>query len=83
MAQADLPLLSVTRSPDGVWSVRERGPHRVAIAYFPRKWDAMKHAVKAAKAKPRARVVVLDGEEVRLSRDYRAAHGETDQVEVP
>jgi hypothetical protein len=83
MAQTDLPLLSVTRSPDGVWSVRERGPQRVAIAYFPRKWDAMKHAVKAAKAKPRARVVVLDGETVRLSRDYRGAHGETDRVEVP
>jgi hypothetical protein len=83
MAQTDLPLLSVTRSPDGVWSVRERGPQRVAIAYFPRKWDAMKHAVKAAKAKPRARVVVLDGEQVRLSRDYRGATGETDHVEVP
>ncbi|MGE5640346.1 MAG: hypothetical protein ACM30H_09630 [Clostridia bacterium] len=83
MAQTDLPLLSVTRSPDGVWSVRERGPQRVAIAYFPRKWDAMRHAVKAAKAKPRARVVVLDGERVRLSHDYRGATGETDRVEVP
>lgn len=83
MAHTDLPLLSVTRSPDGVWSVRERGPQRVAIAYFPRKWDAMKHAVKAAKAKPRARVVVLDGGKVRLSRDYRGAQGGTDRVEVP
>ena len=80
---ANLPLLSVTRSPDGVWSVRERGPERTAIAYFPRKWDAMKHAVKAARAKPRARVVVLEGQEIRLSRDYHGSEGETDKVEVP
>jgi hypothetical protein len=43
----------------------------------------MKHAVKAARAKPRARVVVLEGQEVRLSRDYHGPEGETDKVEVP
>ncbi len=76
-------LLSVAKSPDGVWSVRERGPQRIAIAYFPKKWDAMKHAVKAAKAKPRARVVVLENEEVRLSRDYHGPQADTEKVEVP
>ena len=83
MTQTGLPLLSVTRSPDGVWSVRERGPERIAIAYFPRKWDAMKHAVRAAKAKPHARVVVLDGEVVRLSRDYHGPRAGAARVEVP
>jgi len=77
------PLLSVVRTPDGVWSVRERGPERTAIAYFPCKWDALKHAVKAARARPRARVVVLEGQEVRLSREYGGPQGETDRVEVP
>jgi hypothetical protein len=65
-----VPLLSVAKTKDGVWCVNERGPVRVAIAYFPKKWDAMKHAVKAAKAQRRARVVVLDGQHVKLSRDY-------------
>ena len=66
-----VPLLSVARSRDGVWSVNERGPDRVAIAYFPSQWGAMRHAVRVARAKPRARVAVLapDGR-VRLSRDY-------------
>jgi hypothetical protein len=61
----------VTLSRDGVWSVNERGPSRVAIAYFPSKWGAMKHAVRVAKAKRRCRVAVLapDGS-VRLSHDY-------------
>ena len=68
---ADTPLLSVTLSKDGVWSVNERGPSRVAIAYFPSKWGAMKHAVRVAKAKRRCRVAVLahDGT-VRLAHDY-------------
>jgi hypothetical protein len=79
---ASVPLLSVKKTPDGVWSVNERGPERVAIAYFPKKWDAMKHAVKAARAKPRARVVILEGNDVSLSRDYRAAP-ETPAPEVP
>lgn len=66
-----VPLLSVARSRDGVWSVNERGPDRVAIAYFPSQWGAMRHAVRAARAKRRCRVAVLapDGA-VRLSRDY-------------
>ncbi len=78
-----VPLLSVARTPDGVWSVKERGPERVAVAYFPKKWDAMKHAVKAARAKPRARVVVLEGGEVRLSRDYAGPDSPAERVEVP
>ena len=83
MTQHGLPLLSVARSPDGVWSVRERGPDRVAIAYFPRKWDAMKHAVKAAKAKMRARVVLMEGDVVRLSHDYHGPESGAERVEVP
>jgi hypothetical protein len=65
------PVLSVTQTRDGVWSVNERGPSRVAIAYFPSKWGAMKHAVRVALAKPRCRVAVLerDGNQ-RLVRDY-------------
>jgi hypothetical protein len=42
-------LLSVTQTRDGVWSVNERGPGRVAIAYFPSKWGALKHAVRSAR----------------------------------
>jgi hypothetical protein len=74
-------LLSVTQTRDGVWSVNERGPSRVAIAYFPSKWGAMKHAVRVALAKPRCRVAVLERDgTVRLARDY---HGSDDpHVEV-
>ncbi|MGH8670337.1 MAG: hypothetical protein ACREUH_13975 [Burkholderiales bacterium] len=65
------PLLSVALSKDGVWSVNERGPSRVAVAYFPSKWGAMKHAVRVARAKPRCRVAVLEDDgAVRLSHDY-------------
>jgi hypothetical protein len=78
-----VPLLSVARTPDGIWSVNERGPDRIAIAYFPKKWDAMKHAVKAAKAKGRARVVILEGSEVQLSRDYQATDVGDTPAEVP
>ena len=72
-----LPVLSVVCSRDGVWSVSERGPGRVAVAYFPSKWGALKHAVKAARAKRRARVALLDerGGEVKLSRDYASGPG--------
>ncbi len=80
---ASTPLLSVARTKDGVWCVNESGPLRVAIAYFPKKWDAMKHAVKAARAKPRARVVVLDGSTVQLSRDYASPSSGSAEVEVP
>lgn len=69
------PLLSVTLSKDGVWSVNERGPSRVAVAYFPSKWGAMKHAVRVARAKRRCRVAVLEaGGGVRLSHDYDNPH---------
>ncbi len=64
------PVLSVVLSKDGVWSVNERGPSRVAVAYFPSKFGAMKHAVRVARAKRRCRVAVLDGGAVRLSHDY-------------
>jgi len=63
--------LSVTQTRDGVWSVNERGPSRVAIAYFPSKWGAMRHAVRVARAKRRCRVAVLQADGgVQLRRDY-------------
>ena len=75
--------LSVSRTRDGVWSVNERGPSRVAIAYFPSKWGAMKHAVRVARAKRRCRVAVLESDgRVRLSRDYEQGPG-THYVETP
>jgi hypothetical protein len=71
MQQQAKPLLSVTLSKDGVWSVNERGPSRVAVAYFPTKWGAMRHAVRVAKAKRRCRVAVLENDgAVRVARDY-------------
>jgi hypothetical protein len=78
----ETPLLSVTQTRDGVWSVNERGPSRIAIAYFPSKWGAIKHAVRVALAKPRCRVAVLERDgSVRLARDYD--HGsDTHHVEV-
>ena len=66
------PLLSVAQSKDGVWSVNERGPSRVAVAYFPSKWGALRHAVRVARAKPRCRVAVLEaGGAVQSQRDYQ------------
>lgn len=83
MAGPGIPLLSVHPTRDGVWSVNERGPTRVAIAYFPNKWGAMKHAVRVAKAKRRARVAVVERDGVvYLSRDYSQGAGSTD-VETP
>jgi Uncharacterized protein conserved in bacteria (DUF2188) len=78
----DAPLLSVVETRDGVWSVNERGPSRVAIAYFPSKWSAVKHAVRVALAKPRCRVAIVERDgTVRLARDYEQG-GEDHQVEV-
>ena len=75
------PLLSIALSKDGVWSVNERGPSRVAVAYFPSKWGAMRHAVRVAKAKRRCRVAVLENDgAVRLARDY---DNEAGRVETP
>ena len=72
MPQPGTPLLSVVQTRDGVWSVNERGPRRVAIAYFPTKWGAMRHAVRAARAKPRCRVAVVErGGAVQLAHDYQ------------
>lgn len=71
MGDSGTPLLSVMQTRDGVWSVNERGPTRVAIAYFPTKWGAMRHAVRVAKAKQRCRVAVVErGGAVRLSHEY-------------
>jgi hypothetical protein len=64
------PLLSVVQTRDGVWSVNERGPTRVAIAYFPSKWGALRHAVRVARARSRCRVAILDRGSVRLSHEY-------------
>jgi hypothetical protein len=61
--------------------VNERGPGRVAVAYFPSKWGAMRHAVRVAKAKRRCRVAVVEGDgAVRLARDYDSDAG---GVETP
>ena len=75
--------LSVLRTRDGVWSVSERGPSRVAIAYFPSKWGAMKHAVRVARAKRRCRVAVLEADgAVRLAHDYEQGP-DLHRVETP
>ena len=64
-------LLSVRETRDGVWSVNERGPTRVAIAYFPSKWGAMRHAVRVARAQRRCRVAILErGGAVSVSHEY-------------
>lgn len=69
--EASTPLLSVAETRDGVWSVNERGPSRIAIAYFPTKLGALKHAVRVAHAKRRCRVAVVERDgTVRLARDY-------------
>ena len=71
MSEPATPLLSVMQTRDGVWSVNERGPTRVAIAYFPTKWGAMRHAVRLARERRRCRVAVLDrGGAVRLFHEY-------------
>ena len=65
------PLLAVTRTRDGVWSVNERGESRVAVAYFPSKWGAMRHAVRTAMGKQRCRVAIVEPDgTVGLSREY-------------
>ena len=73
----------MTQTRDGVWSVNERGPSRVAVAYFPSKWGAMKHAVRVARAKRRCRVAVLEADgAVQLSRDYEQGP-DSPYVETP
>ena len=72
----DAPLLSVSETKDGVWSVNERGPSRVAIAYLPSKWGALKHAVRVAHAKPRCRVALIERDgSVRTQREYARGAG--------
>jgi hypothetical protein len=71
MNDAGVPLVSVLQTRDGVWSVNERSPTRVAIAYFPTKWGAMKHAVRVAKSKRSCRVAVLEPDgAVQLAHEY-------------
>jgi hypothetical protein len=71
MDDSGTPLLSVTQTRDGVWSVNERGPTRVAIAYFPSKWGALRHAVRVARTRRRCRVALVDrGSGLLVSRDY-------------
>lgn len=83
MTAPNPPLLSV-EPKDGVWSVNERGPTRIAIAYFPSKWGALKHAVKIAKAKGRARVAVLEQDGApALIRDYSSPGAGSSSVETP
>jgi hypothetical protein len=78
----DAPLVSVAETRDGVWSVNERGPSRVAIAYFPSKFGALKHAVRVALAKPRCRVAVVERDgTVRIAHDY-AQGSSAHEVEV-
>jgi hypothetical protein len=80
--ESPAPLLSVAETRDGVWSVNERGPSRIAIAYFPSKWGAMKHAVRVALAKPRCRVAVVERDgTVRAARDYEQG-ADSHHVEV-
>jgi hypothetical protein len=71
MHDSGTPVLSVLQTRDGVWSVNERGPTRVAIAYFPTKWGALRHAVRVARAQQRCRVAVLDRGSVALSHEYQ------------
>lgn len=71
MDDSGTPLLSITQTRDGVWSVNERGPTRVAIAYFPSKWGAIRHAVRVARERRRCRVALVDrARETLLSHDY-------------
>ncbi len=71
MDDAGTPLLSISQTRDGVWSVNERGASRVAVAYFPSKMGAMRHAVRVARAKRRCRVAVLENDgAVRVAHDY-------------
>lgn len=60
MDDSGTPLLSITQTRDGVWSVNERGPTRIAIAHFPNKWGALRHAVRVARARRRCRVALVD-----------------------
>jgi hypothetical protein len=71
MSDSGTPVLSVLQTRDGVWSVNERGPTRVAIAYFPTKWRALRHAVRVARAQQRCRVAVVERGGVALSHEYR------------
>ena len=40
MGDSGTPLVSVTQTRDGVWSVNERGPTRVAIVFMAAVQDA-------------------------------------------
>lgn len=84
MAAAQSALqVAVVPTKDGVWSVNERG-ERAAIAYFPSKYQAIKHAVRIARAKRRCRVSVLEADgAVLIQRDYFNPGPESNFVETP
>jgi hypothetical protein len=84
MSAVHPPQLTVAQTTDGIWSVNERGPTRVAISYFPNKWGALKHAVRAARAKERCRVALLEPDgAVRLAHDYSSPGDRPRPVEMP
>ena len=66
------PKLTVRQVGEGIWSAMERGPSRVAIAYFPLKFSALKHAVRVAKTKDNGCTVeVLDKDgQIDTAREY-------------
>ena len=77
---APTPVLSVAETRDGVWSVNERTSSRVAVAYFPSKLGALKHAVRVAHAKRRCRVAVVERDgTVCLARDYEQGSDQPDE----
>lgn len=79
-AAREPPLLSVIRNRDGVWSVNERTASRVAVAYFPSKWGAIRHAVRSAMARRRCRVALIEPDgAIRVQRDYE--RGPASEVE--
>lgn len=81
-AARETPLLSVTCTRDGVWSVNERSAGRIAVAYFPSKWGAMRHAVRSAMGRRRCRVALIEPDgAVRVQRDYES--GPASDAEEP
>ena len=67
----ETPVLAVTCTRDGVWSVNERSASRVAVSYFPSKWGAIRHAVRSAMARRRCRVALVEPDvAIRAQRDY-------------
>jgi hypothetical protein len=66
------PTIVVAQTRDGIWNAHERTPGRIALAYFPTKFAAIKHAIRTAKVKLHCRVVIrnLTGADT-ASREYQ------------